>query len=94
MEQSKPTPKTILVRMCESQSTWLVHEDIDLNIEEYSELQGMTEEQIKEYISNNAWSMKAPSEHSEYYETLAECLLDRDIVREKETGNDSYIYFE
>lgn len=87
-------PKTILVRMCERQSTWLVHEGIDLNIEEYPELEGMTEEQIKEYISNNAWDMKCPSEYSEYYESLAECLQDRDIVKDKDTGGESFIYFE
>lgn len=87
-------PKTILVRMCESQSTWLVHEEVDLNVDEYPELQGMDEKQMQEYISNNAWDMKAPSEYSEYYETLAECLQDRDIVKDKDTGGETFIYFE
>lgn len=87
-------PKTILVRMCEEQTLWLVHDSLDLDVSEYPELEGMTEKEMQDYISENAWEMKAPSAHSDYYETLAECLQDREIVRDKETGLESHIYFE
>ena len=62
------TPKTITVRMTESYSTWIVREAVELNVEDYPELSGMSQEEMEEYISENWDSMKAPNDSS--YDSL------------------------
>jgi hypothetical protein len=88
----KTTAKTIEVRMTESYSTWVVRESIEINIENYPELAGMTEEEMNDYIMSNASDMKPTN--SEYYDSLFEELLGMDVVREKITGEDNEIVVE
>lgn len=87
-------PKKLLVRICTSTSVWTVRESIEINIDEYGELKGKSDDEIKDYISNHAWEMKAPSEFASIYDSLGECLDDRDVIRDKETGSETHIYFE
>ena len=88
----KTTAKTIEVRMTESYSTWVVRESIEINIENYPELAGMTKEEMNDYIMSNASDMKPTN--SEYYDSLFEELLGMDVVREKITGEDNEIVVE
>jgi len=82
------TPKTITVRMTESYSTWIVREPVELNVEDYPELSGMSQEQMEEYISENWDSMKATNDS--LYDSLVEECRDSDIesdrVVDEETG--------
>jgi hypothetical protein len=82
------TPKTIKVRMTESYSTWIVREPVELNVEDYPELSGMTQEEMEEYISENWDSMKATNDS--LYDSLVEECRDSDIesdrVVDEETG--------
>jgi alpha-D-ribose 1-methylphosphonate 5-triphosphate diphosphatase PhnM len=82
------TPKTITVRMTESYSTWIVRESVELNVEDYPELKGMTQEEMEEYISENWDSMK--STNDSLYDSLVEECRDSDIesdrVVDEETG--------
>ena len=92
-EEKVEQVKTITVRMCEAQSLWVVRDSIELEISEYPELEGKSLEEIKEYIEENWYEMKAPSS-IDYVDTLSEALEQQDIVREKDTGNDISIRFE
>jgi len=85
------TPKTITVRMTESYSTWIVRESVELNVEDYPELKGMTQEEMEEYISENWDSMKPTNS---FYDSLLEQCRDSDIVRDKITNEDYECRFE
>lgn len=86
------TPKTIEVRIIESYSTTLFREKITLNVSNYPELEGMSEDEIKDYILENASEMKPTND--EYYSDLREELLNQDVTREKITNEDSVIRFD
>lgn len=89
---TETTPKTIEVRMTESYSTWVVRESMEINVEDYPELAGMTEEEMSDYIMSNASDMKPTNE--EYYESLYEELLQMDVMREKITGEETEVVVE
>ena len=89
---TETTPKTIEVRMTESYSTWVVRESMEINVEDYPELEGMTEEEMTDYILSNASDMKSSNE--EWYDSLYEELLQMDVVRDKITNEESEIVVE
>ena len=88
----KATPTTIEVRMTESYSTWVVRESMEINIADYPELEGMTEEEMSDYIISNASDMKPTNE--EWYDSLYEELLQMDVTREKITGEETEVVVE
>ena len=92
MANKKQTPKTIKVKMTESYSTWVVHESITVTVADYPELEGMSEEKIKEYIQQNASDMK-PTDDT-YFSDLYEELIGQNVIREKITNEDTEIYFD
>lgn len=65
--------------MTEYFETSIVRESIDINMEDYPELAGMTREEAIDYIEANAWEMSATDE---MFSSLAEQLTDMDISRE------------
>lgn len=81
-EEKKETPKTISVFATEGYSTFIVREPIELNVEDYPELDGMSKSEAIDYIESNAWEMK-PTTDEYGYESLGEELNDKDIFREK-----------
>ena len=81
-EEKKETPKTISVFATEGYSTYIVREPIELNVEDYPELEGMSKDEAIDYIESNAWEMK-PTTDEYGYDSLAEELNDKDIFREK-----------
>ena len=82
MENTNETPKTISFRMVEHFRTSVIREMIEINVEDYPELNGMTEEEMQEYISENWYDMK-PTGKVRYVENLLEESLEADIIREK-----------
>ena len=84
--------KTIKVYVTESYETWLRREVVELNIEDYPELDGKTKEEILEYIEKNNEDMKSTDESS--YDSLSDQLWDRDIEREKTYKEESAINVE
>ena len=92
MSENTETPKTISVRMVEYYNTMLVKEPVEINVEEYSELNGMTEEEMQEYISENWENMKPTND--EWYESLWEECNQAEIVREKITNNEFECRFD
>ena len=99
MNKTKKTKKeetkveTILVRLCEEQTLWVVRDSIDINVSEYPELEGMTEEEMKDYIKDNAYDMAAPS-CCDWAESLYDAISQQDVIREKDTNYDTFIYFD
>jgi hypothetical protein len=91
MAEQKTTPKTISVGITESYSTWIVRESIELNIEDYPELEGMNGEEIQDYIQCNSGDMKS---NDEYSDSLYHELIQKDVVRDKITNEDSEFYFD
>jgi hypothetical protein len=92
MSENTETPKTISVRMVEYYNTMLVKEPVEIQVEEYPELNGMTEEEMQEYISENWGNMKPTND--EWYESLWEECNQAEIVREKITNNEFECNFE
>jgi hypothetical protein len=87
------TPKTITVRMTESYSTWIVRESVELNVEDYPELKGMSQEEMEEYISEN-WDSMKPTDENSFYDSLLEQCREADLVRDKITNEDYECRFE
>lgn len=82
------TLKTIAVFTTEYYETSIVREPIELNIEDYPELAGMTAEEVIDYVESNAWDMKPINQD---YDSLAEELNSQDIHRDKITNESQEI---
>jgi hypothetical protein len=89
MSEQTETPKTIAVFATEYYETSITREPIELNIEDYPELAGMTTEEIIDYVESNAYDMKPTNE--EYYHSLEEELNSQDIRRDKITNESQEI---
>jgi len=92
MENTNETTKTISVRMVEYYNTMVVREAVEINVEDYPELNGMTEEEMQNYISEN-WNEMKPTD-DEYLESLREECSESDVVREKITGEEQECRFD
>jgi hypothetical protein len=89
MENKK---KQLEIRMTESYVTWVVRDSIKINVEDYPELNGMSEEDMKDYIMSNASEMKPTNE--DWCDSLYDELMSADVVRDKITNEDSEIVFD
>lgn len=85
------TPETMDVRFTESYSTFVSREPITITIADYPELAGMTEDEIKDYISSNASDMASPYE---WADNLYDALSQMDVMREKITDEDSEVVID
>lgn len=90
-QEVKTTPETIEVRYTESYSTFVSRESFTLTVADYPELEGMSEEEIKDYIQENSSEMKSPTE---WADSLYEYLSQLDVIREKITDEDIELYFD
>ena len=84
--------KIIKVCMTESYRTYIVRESIEINVEDYPELDGMSDEDIQNYIILNASDMKPTNE--EWYDSLYDELLGEDVIRDKITDEEGEIIVE
>ena len=82
----------INVYATESYTTWMVREPIEIDTDNYPELEGKTEEEIKEYIRENAYEMK-PMDDT-YYDNLEEELQAMDLRRDKIYNEEIGIIFD
>ena len=89
MENEK---KQLEIRITESYVTWVVRDSIKINVEDYPELNGMSEEDMKDYIMSNASEMKPTNE--DWYDSLYDELIGEDVVRDKITDENSEITFD
>jgi hypothetical protein len=85
MSEQTENPKTIAVFAREYYETSITKEPVELNLEDYPELKGMTKEQAIDYVESNASEMK-PTNDEFGYDSLEEQLNDMDIRRDKITN--------
>lgn len=76
----------------ESFTTTITREEIIIDTENYPELEGMTEDEISEYIDNNIWDMK--STDSGVYSSLGEECTDQSPINEDINNEDTNFYVE
>ena len=60
--------------------TTLFYRSIKIDVSNYPELEGMTDDEISDYIKENASEMKPTKD---FYDSLYEEIADQDVVREK-----------
>jgi len=82
----------INVYATESYTTWMVKEPVEIDTDNYPELEGKTEEEIKEYIRENYWDMK--STNDEWFENLGEELEQSDVRRDKIYNEEMSVIFD
>lgn len=75
----------------ESYTTTIYHEQMEIDTDNYPELEGMTEDEIGEYIDNHIWDMK-PVNSDHLYESLGEELLDKDMEHDHIGGEETTFY--
>ena len=73
-------------------NTTLIYRSVKVDISNYPELEGKTDEEIVDYIKENAYEMEPTDGDS--YDSLGEELADQDIIREKIPHVDSEIWVE
>jgi hypothetical protein len=76
----------------ESYVTFVRRERIEIDTDNYPELEGMSLEEAQQYIMENAWDMKPTND--QYYDSLGEEVFQMDVAREKITGEESGIEFD
>ena len=76
----------------ETYTTTLYRESMEIDTDNYPELEGMTEDEISDYIDNNIWDMKPVN--SDLYETLGEELMDKDVDSDHIGGEETTFYVE
>ena len=74
----------------ETYTTTVYREKMEIDTDNYPELEGMTEDEIGDYIDDNIWDMKPVN--SDLYESLGEELLDKDIDSDHIGGEETVFY--
>ena len=77
--------RTVKIYQTESYTTYIVREPISIDLDDYPELEGMTNDEIVEYLKESSFEMKAQNED---YDSLSEELEDRDILKDKIYGEE------
>ena len=90
-QEETTIPETMEVRYTESYSTYVSRESVTITIADYPELEGMSEDEIRDYITSNAEEMASPYD---WAENLYEALSQMDVIREKITDEDSEIIID
>jgi hypothetical protein len=75
----------------ESFQTYIVKEPVEIETDDYPELEGMSLDEIKNYITDNLDDM-APTSDS-FYGSLDEEIMDRDYIKEKTYNNEYSVVF-
>lgn len=71
-------------------TTTILREAFEIDTEYYSELQGMNEDEVSDYIDNNVWDMEAFK--SDDYSSLAE-QLSQATPRIEDVGDEEYSFY-
>lgn len=75
----------------ESYTTTITRESIEIDTDNYPELEGMTEDEVSEYIDNNAWDMKSTDE---LYSSLGEECGDQSLKYDNISSEETIFYVE
>ncbi len=80
--------KTIKIYQTEEFTTYVLREPITIDLDDYPELEGMSEQEIVDYLEGNSCDMKPQNSD---YDSLSDELIDADIMKDKVYG-ESYSY--
>jgi hypothetical protein len=83
--------KTLLFGLIEKKTQSTVHDKIELNVSDYPELEGLSDSEIKYYVTENCHTMKSLKPE---YESLWHELVDQKVVIEKTTEEKQELYKE
>jgi hypothetical protein len=75
----------------ETYTTTVTRQEMEIDTDNYPELQGMTEDEISNYIDNNVWDMK-PVDETGLYSSLGEELMDQDVEYDNISGESTEFY--
>lgn len=80
------------IRMTRSYNAWESYESIEINPEDYPELEGMSEEEILAYINENAYDFKVKdgSEESIVYEIM----FGGDVIKDNQYDEEITFYLD
>jgi len=81
--------KKIKIYQTEEFTTYVVREPITIDLDDYPELEGMTNDELITYLEGNSLDMKA--QDSDNYDSLSDELIDMEILQDKIYG-DTYSY--
>lgn len=79
--------KKIKIYQTESYITYAVREPITIDLDDYPELEGMSNEDIVDYLESNSYDMK--SQNVDSYDSLSDELSDNDVIKDKIYGEES-----
>lgn len=84
----------MILNICATEefTTYIVRESIEIDTDNYPELEGMTEEEMKDYIRENIYDMKSSNE--EWYDNLYDEARQTDIQRDKIYNEETDIIFD
>jgi hypothetical protein len=68
----------ISINVEETFTTTITRESMIIDTNDYPELEGMTEDEVSDYIDNNVWDMKS-LDNTGLYSSLGEKLMDQDV---------------
>ena len=77
--------RTIKIYQTEEFTTYIVREPITIDLDDYPELEGMTCEEIADYLEGSSCDMKAQDDS---YNCLSDELIDQDILKDKIYGEE------
>ena len=81
--------KQVKIYQTESYTTYIVRESITIDLDDYPELEGMTNDEIVYHLDGNSSEMKATESG---YDSLSDELIEMEILKEKTYGSEySYI---
>ena len=80
------------IRMTRSYSVWESYESIEINPEDYPELEGMSDEEILNYINENAYEfeLKDSNEGS----IVDEIMFNGDVIKDNESEEEITFYLD
>ena len=74
------------IRLAKSYTIYEVYDTIEINKEDYPELEGLTDEEAVAYLEENMWDFEL--EGSDEDSLASEFEFNRDIVKEKYTNEE------
>jgi hypothetical protein len=80
------------IRMTRSYSVWESYESIEINPEDYPELEGMSDEEIVTYINDNAYDFEIKD--SSEGNIVDEVMFNGDVIKDNHTDEEITFYLD
>lgn len=84
--------RTFKVCATESYCSYIIREDITIDVDDYPQLQGMTDEEILEFVEWNASDIYKKGNEDHW--SLWDEMVEQDIRRDKITGEEVGVIIE